>query len=62
MLAGDGGDAETVLAEFRKLGIDDAALALRLQQEGADSFQRSWDGLLAGIEGKSAQLAGASAK
>ena len=62
VLAGDGGDAETVLAEFRKLGIDDAALAVRLQQEGADSFQRSWDSLLAGIEGKSAKLAGATAK
>ena len=49
VLAVDGGDAETVIAEFRKLGIDDAALALRLQQEGADSFQKSWDSLLAGI-------------
>ena len=58
----DGGDAETVIAEFRKFGIDDAALALRLQQEGAASFQTSWDSLLAGIKSKSAQLAGAAAK
>jgi len=62
VLAFDGGDAETVIAEYRKLGIDDAALALRLQQEGADSFQKSWDSLLAGIKGKSAQLVGAAAK
>jgi len=58
----DGGDAETVIAGFRKLGIDDDALALRLQQEGADSFQKSWDSLLAGIKGKSVQLAGADAR
>ena len=58
----DGGDAEKLIAEYRKLGIDDAALALRLQQEGAESFQKSWDSLLAGIKGKSAQLAGATAK
>jgi transaldolase len=58
----DGGDAETVIAGFRKLGVDDDALALRLQQEGGDSFQKSWDSLLAGIKGKSAQLAGATAR
>ncbi len=62
VLAVDGGDAETLIAEYRKLGIDDAALALRLQREGADSFQKSWDSLLAGIKGKSAQLAGTTAK
>ena len=58
----DGGDAETVIAEYRKLGIDDGALARRLQKEGADSFQKSWDSLLAGIKSKSAQLVGAAAK
>jgi len=57
----DGGDAETVIAEYRKLGIDDVALALRLQREGGDSFQKSWDSLLAGIKSKSAQLVGAAA-
>ena len=58
----DGGDAESVIAEYRRLGIDDAALAQRLQVEGAASFQKSWDSLLAGIKGKSAQLAGATYK
>ena len=55
----DGGDAETVLAEFRRLGIDHEALALRLQREAAASFQKSWDHLLAQIEGKNAHLRGA---
>ena len=58
----DGGDAETVIAEHRKLGVDDRSLARRLQKEGADSFQKSWDSLLAGIQSKSAQLVGATAK
>src|SRR5213078_1585458 len=37
-LAPDGGDCETVLASFTKAGIDIAALAARLQDEGASSF------------------------
>ena len=61
-LADDGGDAEAVIAEFRKLGIDDDALALRLQKEGAASFQKSWDGLLKGLKDKTSQLDGASAR
>lgn len=58
----DGGDADAVIAEFAKLGIDDTALASRLQKEGADSFQKSWDDLLARIAAKSAKLVEASAK
>ena len=61
-MALDGSDAEAVIAEFRKLGIDDAALAARLQKEGAASFQKSWDGLLSGIAAKSVKLAEATAK
>ncbi|MEO8835175.1 MAG: transaldolase [Caldimonas sp.] len=61
-MAPDGGDAEAVIAEFGKLGIDDAALAARLQKEGGDSFAKSWKSLLAGIADKSAQLAGAAAR
>ena len=55
MLAVDGGDAETVIAEYRKLGIDDGALALRLQMEAADSFLKSWNSLLSGIKGQDAR-------
>jgi transaldolase len=51
-MALDGGDAEAVIAEFRALGIDDGALAERLQQEGADAFAKSWKSLLAGIAEK----------
>ena len=62
VLAPDGGDAEQVIAEFVKLGIDVGALALRLQKEGGDSFKKSWHSLLAGIQAKSTQLAGAAAR
>jgi transaldolase len=56
----DGGDAEAVIAEFRAGGIDDAALAERLQQEGSDAFAKSWKSLLAGIADKSTRLAAAA--
>ncbi len=62
VMAPDGGDAEQVIAEFRRQGIDDAALALRLQREGADAFSKSWNGLLAGIRDKTSKLTGAAAK
>jgi transaldolase len=52
----DGGDCEAVLAEFAKAGIDIDALAARLQNEGADSFAKSWNELLAAIGSKSAAL------
>jgi len=53
----DGGDAEAVLTELRAEGIDDAALAERLQREGAAAFAKSWQSLLAGIAAKVTQLA-----
>ena len=53
----DGGDAEAVIAEFGRQGIDDAALAARLQQEGADAFAKSWASLLAGIATRRAMAA-----
>ena len=46
-LAPDGGDSETVLAGFAKAGIDVGALADRLQDEGASSFVKSWNDLMA---------------
>jgi transaldolase len=52
----DGGDAEQVLARFQQAGIDLDALAEQLQREGAASFVKSWDDLLACIAQKSAQL------
>jgi transaldolase len=55
-LARDGGDAQAVLAKFVEAGIDLTALSAQLQSDGAKSFVKSWDGLLAGIESKSKVL------
>jgi transaldolase len=52
----DGGDCETVLAEFAQAGVHVDALASQLQDEGAKSFVKSWNDLLAVIESKSAVL------
>jgi transaldolase len=56
ILASDGGDCEEVLTEFAKAGVDIDALATRLQDEGAASFVKSWDELMAVIASKSAGL------
>jgi transaldolase len=58
----DGGDAEEVLADFKRRGVDDAELAARLQVEGTESFDKSWQELLDQIVSKSAMLAGAGAR
>jgi transaldolase len=55
-LAPDGGDAERVLADFAKAGIDVYALAAQLQNEGATSFVKSWNDLMACIESKSTTM------
>ena len=55
-LPDDGGDAETLLAEFAIAGVDDAALAAELQREGAQSFDKSWNDLMDCIASKSANL------
>ena len=51
------GSLVPVLAQFGKAGIDIDALAAQLQDEGAKSFVKSWDELLAVIASKSATLA-----
>jgi transaldolase len=56
----DGGDAETVIAGFRRQGIDDDALAERLQKEGAAAFAKSWQRLLGGLAAKTPQPTGAA--
>ena len=58
-MAPDGGDAEAVLAQFARAGIDTDALAARLQIEGAQSFVKSWTELMRRIAEKSAALASA---
>ena len=57
ILPADGGDCEEVLAQFAKAGIDVDALAAQLQDEGAKSFVKSWNELMAVIASKSAALA-----
>jgi transaldolase len=54
VMAADGADAEAVLANFAKAGIDVSALATQLQDEGAKSFVESWNDLMSCIELKSA--------
>ena len=53
----DGGCAEAVIEAFRREGVDDAALAARLQREGAEAFTVSWHALLSCIEEKRKHLA-----
>ena len=51
----DGGDAESMLADFARADVDFMALAEQLQREGAQSFTKSWNGLLAAIASKSGE-------
>lgn len=57
VLSPDGGDSAAVLAEYEKAGFDVAALAQKLQDDGAKSFVQSWQDLLKAIETKSLALA-----
>jgi transaldolase len=53
----DGGDADEVLGEFQSAGVDTDELAARLQREGAESFDKSWQDLLESIESECRRLA-----
>ncbi len=56
LMPADGGDCETVLAEFAKAGVDADALAAQLQTEGAKAFSKSWNELMDVIASKSEAL------
>jgi transaldolase len=56
IMSADGGDCETELARFSEAGIKLEALAAQLQVEGAKSFVKSWEELLAVIGSKSKAL------
>jgi transaldolase len=56
LMPADGGDWEEVLDRFRRAGIDIDALAVLLQREGAEEFDKSWNELLESIACKSAAL------
>jgi transaldolase len=53
----DGGDAHEVLGAFQSAGFDTDELASRLQLEGAEAFNKSWNDLLESIESESRRLA-----
>jgi transaldolase len=57
VLPTDGGDAEALLVEFVRAGVDHAAFAIELQREGELSFAKSWRDLIACIASKSDALA-----
>jgi transaldolase len=52
----DGGDSDTVLAQFAAVGVEVESLAAKLQSDGATAFVKSWNELMAVIESKSAAL------
>jgi len=56
LLPPDGGDCEETLAKFAKAGINVDALAVQLQEEGAQSFVKSWNDLMDVIRSKCAAL------
>ena len=55
-MAADGGNCEEVLERCAQAGVNADELAARLQDEGAKSFVKSWNELLAVIAAKSAAL------
>jgi transaldolase len=57
ILPKDGGNAEPIIASFRRAGIDDAELAQQLQREGAEAFDNSWNDLINSLQAKSERLA-----
>jgi len=58
----DGGDCEEVLAQFAKAGIAVDALAAQLQDEGAKSFVKSCNELMAVTSSKTAVLSKTAGK
>jgi transaldolase len=52
----NGGDAEDVLAEFSRAGVNDRELAAQLQREGAEAFDKSWSDLMECIAAKARLL------
>src|SRR5215472_1996269 len=56
ILPADGGDSEAVLSQFSNAGIDIDALGAQLQTDGAKSFVKSWNELMAVISSKSETL------
>ncbi|TAM64565.1 MAG: transaldolase [Rhodanobacter sp.] len=56
VMAIDGGDAEAVLAQLGRHGVDADVLAASLQHDGAQAFVKSWQQLLQRIADKAGTL------
>jgi transaldolase len=56
IMAADGGNCEEVIEKFAKSGVNIDVLASQLQKEGAKSFVKSWNDLMAVINSKSSAL------
>lgn len=52
----DGGDADAILARFRRAGVDHTEFAAKLQADGARQFVAAWNDLLARIAAQRAAL------
>ena len=55
----DGGDCEATIAAIEAAGVDVHALAEKLQVDGRDSFNASWNSMIEDIAAKTRSLAGA---
>lgn len=55
-LTRNGGDCDEQLQRFASAGVDVTALALKLQDDGANAFDESWTDLLAKIDAQRAVL------
>jgi transaldolase len=58
VLRADGGDSKDVLAQFARAGIQTDPLGGQLQRDGAESFVKSWNELVAVIRSRELQLIG----
>lgn len=56
----DGGDCDRMLARFADAGVDVAALAAKLQRDGATAFTDAWNDLLSRISAQSRSLGSAA--
>jgi len=60
-LSADADEADAVLAQFAKAGVDTAALADKLQREGARAFAESWNDLMSCVAAKRGRKTGSRA-
>jgi transaldolase len=56
----DGGNAEELLTEFTREGVNEDALAAEIQGEGTEAFAKSWSDLMSRIAAKGEVLTSAN--